>query len=231
MYLGEEIFNQAVSDFFATGRLLRFAKKELIVCAGQEPAGVYLIVKGYVKVYSISDSGEENTHIIYGPNEIFPILWALRDVYRDIYCEALGPVTAWRVTREALLAFAQRDVATTFGLLNTLAEQFAAFAFRMDNLGYRQIGERLVYRLVFLASRFGMTAGEMIIIDAPITHQLLGSTINLSRESVSREFKKLENEGLVTKDQGKIVIKDFKKLASLLNDSVNLHDWNLERLL
>jgi CRP-like cAMP-binding protein len=223
----EPINNKAVIDFFKSGKPVRYSKGELIVRAGVDPDGVYLITKGYIKVYVISEAGEEYIHVLYGPGEIFPILWAFKDMYRDIFCEALEDMVVWRVGKQALLDFARRDVDTAFGLIDTIAEQFAAFSFRVDNLEYKQTTKRLIYRLLSLTFRFGTRNGNSIILEVPLTHKLIADTINLSRESVSREFKKLENDGLVCRQNGKVVLKDIDRLGHMLGDPGVLVEWGL----
>ena len=51
-------------DRFKQGRKLSYRKGEIILRAAEEPSGAYFIAQGFIRVYSITDQGEENTHII-----------------------------------------------------------------------------------------------------------------------------------------------------------------------
>jgi CRP-like cAMP-binding protein len=220
--------NKAITDFFNSGTAVRFTKGELILQAGKEPQGVYMLASGHVKSYSISSAGEEYIHIIFGPGEVFPLIWALKNVHRDVFYEALDDVRLLRICRSALAEAVNNNTAIASGMLDVVAEQFATVCFRVDNLEYKAINKRLMYRLLFLASRFGVRRGETIVIDAPITHKILGDTINLSRESVSRELKKLEHQGLIGRAKGRLTINNLAKLEDKLGDAANLHEWGLK---
>jgi CRP-like cAMP-binding protein len=87
--------------------------------------------------------------------------------------------------------------------------------------------ERLVYRLVILSARFGQKRGDQIRLDKLFTHSLIGSTINLTRETVSREFERLMHKGLVDSVDHEIVINDINKLHEELGNPISEYLWRL----
>ena len=90
-----------IRRLFSRGQPLTFKKGEHIIAQDVEPEGVYYISTGYVKIYSISGSGDEYIHILYGSGEIFPLVWAYLGVHPEsLYYEALSDCTVWRISRE-----------------------------------------------------------------------------------------------------------------------------------
>jgi CRP-like cAMP-binding protein len=55
-----------------------------------------------------------------------------------------------------------------------------------------------------------------LVIDVPLRHQDIASSINASRETASRELAKLEQRGLIKTKQFLITLKDIDALQSLL---------------
>lgn len=217
-----------LAKFFTTnGKQIVYANGELILRADDEPQGAYYIVSGFVKVYSINSQGEEYVHIIYGDGEIFPMVWILRKISRSVFYEALGSVTILRAPSEALVKRLEQDkIASSF--LNQVVDQFSVYSDRVDNLEYKYARERLVYRLLFLAGRFGEQTGNSVIIAVPLTQQMIGGSINLSRESVGRELERLERKGLVEYNkQRRIVINDIAELTKELKDPIRTDYWGL----
>ncbi len=217
-----------ISDFFKTGQPAYFRKGDLIIGIEPEPQGVFCVEKGFVKVYSITDTGEEFVHIMYSHGEIFPYIWAYRKTNPDLYYESLDHSLLWRVSREKFTQAAKNDARLGYELSRQLAQQFQVVHDRLDNLEYKKSSERIAYRLLFLAGRFGKKQSKSVIIDAPITHDLLARSINLTRESVSRELEKLERENIIERHGHKIIICDMNKLNQRLSKPNNLKHWGLD---
>ncbi len=213
--------------FFRKGSPKFFSSGELILGIDPLPDGVYFIDTGYVKVYSIKDTGDELIHIIYGPYEQFPLAWAYLNIESDMYYEALADTLVWRISRERFTLLATTDPIGSYELARQLAQQFQVYSSRIDNLEYKKASERVVYRILFLAARFGVRRGRDILIDMPVTHELVAKTINLARESVSRQFENLEHQRIIENIDHHIIIKDLKRLQSLLSEPSGLKFWGL----
>lgn len=205
---------------------MTFKKGEHIIAQDAQPDGVYYISTGYVKIYSISGNGDEYIHILYGSGELFPLVWAYLGIHPEsLYYEALSDCTVWRISREWLLHFITTRPHISYALTVQLAHQFRILGDRVDNLEYKKASERVAYRVLLLASRFGVKDGKSIIIDPPITHEIFANTINLARESVSRELEHLEQEGVICRKGHKILIHDVHKLAGYISRPINLTRW------
>ena len=221
------ITNQSLIKFFDSARQKRFTAGE-IVLNGEEPTGVVYIQKGFVQVYSISDEGNRYIHIIYKDGELFPLIWALNNVRRRIFYEAISDVMVAEAPREDFLDLIKKDAAAANDVLRLLAGQFYVFADRLDNLEYKSAPEKVAYRLAFLASRFGERKGSSVVIKAPLTHGLISESINLARETVSREIEKLERRGILGYDGKYIVVKDIDKLGDEFSEPITLNLWGLK---
>ncbi len=213
---------------FKQGRSLAYRKGEIILRAAEEPGGIYYIDQGFIRVYSITDQGEENTHIIYKAGEVFPLIWAFNDFARNVFYESLSASRLWRLPKDDFLHHVKTSHNVSYSLLRQAVNQFNIFADRLDNLEYTDAFERVVYRLLYLAGRFGQKKGQKIIINAPITHEHIGSSINLARETVSREIEKLERKGLVSHQKRLIVLNDITALEKLIGESISLNLWGLK---
>lgn len=220
------ISNPALIKFFDTAKHRSFSSGE-IVLRGEDPSGVVCIRKGFVAVYSISDEGNRYVHVLYKEGELFPLIWALQDIRRKVFYEAASDVVVAESPREDFLAFIKKDARASYDVLAQLAKQFYIFADSLDNLQYKSAHERVAYRLVFLASRFGERHGKSVIIKAPLTHELISESINLARETVSREIEGLEKKNLIGRRQNYIVIKNIDQMAREFSQPVTLDLWGL----
>jgi CRP-like cAMP-binding protein len=217
-----------IHQLFHKGQPMTVDKGQQILGNDQTPDGVYYITSGYVKVYSISNSGDEYLHIIYGAGEVFPILWAFLDIEPDArFYTAISDCVLWRLSREWFNHFIQLKMEVGYAFSIQLAQQFRVLTDRVDNLQYKKAPERIAYRILYLASRFGVKDGDKYVIDPPVTHEIFASSINLARESVSREFEKLISQGVLEQVDHRIVIHDIDALAVKLSRPINLNGWYL----
>lgn len=222
-------YSDTLADFFMAGRSVDCTKGQIVLSGDDQNPGIYFIAKGFIRVYSINDDGEEYTHVIYKNGDIFPLIWALKDMRRHIFYESMNSSVLWIITKETLVNYLKENSSpVSYALIRQLTDQFNVYADRLDNLEYKSAYERVVYRLLFLAGRFGKKTGKTVVIEAPITHKVIAQTINLARESVSRELEKLTAKGLVDTQDGYIVIKDVDKLSQEFSEPVTLDLWGLQ---
>lgn len=97
-----------------------------------------------------------------------------------------------------------------------LANTVSIFVDRVNTLEITSAYPRFVSRLIALAGRFGVKKYGKIVIDAPITHRDIANSINMTRETASRQFERLEGKGLVEYKNRKISIRNIKRLEKEL---------------
>jgi CRP-like cAMP-binding protein len=213
---------------FTKGQPITAARGEIILGHTTVPDGVYFIISGYVKVYSISNQGDEYIHIIYGPGEIFPMMWAYLNVQPEsMFYEALVTTVVWKISRDWFEEFIKTRLDISYAMSMQLAQQYRVYNDRVDNLEYKKASERVAYRVLFLGSRFGTKTPRGVLIDLPITHEVFANTINLARESVSRELEKLEKQSIIEFRDHHILIMNVESLGSQLSRPVDLERWYL----
>lgn len=217
-----------IRRLFQQGQPLAYNKNEIILGNDHTPDGVYYIDTGYIKSYSISDDGDEYLHLIYGPGEIVPIIWSYLGIEPEgLFFETISECTLWRISRDWFSVFIQTNLDLCYAMSLQLAQQFQVHLDRLDNLEYKKANQRVAYRILFLASRFGVRSGADIVIDVPITHEDFANSINLARESVTRQIAILEHEDILKRNGHRLVIHDLDALLSRLSRPISIRNWRL----
>lgn len=207
-----------ILDQFKGGRQLDFRHREIVLRAGETPQGVYFIDQGFIKVYTISDRGTENMHVIYKAGELFPLIWIFNGRVRNVFYESVGTSRLFRLTKEEFNKRMHRSAHLHAAVTEQFADQFRIYADRIDNLEYTEALERVAYRLLTLARRFGARRNGQIVINAPITHQHIGESVNLARETVSREIEELEKRKIISHQKRQLVLTDIKALKKIVGE-------------
>lgn len=212
--------NKSLTPLFRKFPLRRYEKGNIILRPDDPPTGLYYVIQGYIKEYSIADSGEERLHIIYKTKEVFPVMWALKGINNNVYYESLTDCTLYKATKKEFLEFIKTNNDALSEVIKQLVDYLDIFTERIDSLEISKSYHRLVSRLIDLSKRFGTKNGRAVHFDLPITQQSLADSSAMTRETASRDFEELEKKGLVVYSEHTIIIKDIKKLEKELTTAL-----------
>jgi len=202
--------------FRRQGSRYTYKKGEFIIRPGEVPSGVFYIESGLVKAYDITKYGEENLLIVRREGEVFPLIWGITGQERQVIYEALAPTAAWEITRTCFIEHITAHPDSLAPLLDMTLEMYRIHSERILNLEYRSVRERLISFLLTMSHRFGKKTTEGLVINVPLRHQDIASSINASRETTTRELAALERKDLLTTQNSLITLKDLNKLHSYL---------------
>lgn len=214
--LTDEGQRAALVNLFHQGTRLVYEKGEFVIRPGGAPQGVFYILSGLVKAYDITKYGEENLLVIRKPGEILGLTWALTGLDRRIIYSTLAPTTLLQISRDQFNDFLKTNPNAALPLLDMLVDMYRVHSERILNLEYRTVRERLVSFLLTVSRRFGRETPDGIVLDVPLRHQDIASSISATRETTGRELSALERQGVLRSAQSIITIKDIQKLRKYL---------------
>ena len=211
----EKTFLHELDLFFKKFRPLHYRRGEIIFRAGDQPPGIFCLKSGYVKVYSFSKNGEELTLIIFSRGDIFPVSWAINNAPSDYFVESMTEAELWRVKKEQFLEFVKDKPEILFELTRRMLVRFLGLMRRMEHLVFGNAHSKVASILLICAERFGKKIEGNVVIDVPLTHNDIATLVGMTRETVSIEIKKLQDQGLVEYKGRLVVIKSLIKLRRL----------------
>lgn len=194
-----------------------FRKGEFIIRPGDPPHGVFYIYQGLVKAYDITKYNEENLLIIRKQDEIFPLIWAITGKEHNIIYQALAPTLTWQINRKAFLELIKDHPDSLTPLLDMTMEMYRLHGERILTLEYRTVRERIISFLLTMSQRFGKQTEDGLLIEVPLRHQDIASSVNATRETTSRELSALERKGLLENKQSFTLLKDVEALTKHLS--------------
>ena len=203
-------------NLFHQGKKLTFNKGDFIVKPGTSPSGIFYISQGLIKAYDITKYGDENLLIIRKPGEVIGLTHVVTGRDRHIMYTALTPVICLQVEREVFTTYMQDHPQAALPLVDMLVDMYRLHSERIMSLEYRTVRERLISFLLTSAERFGKKTDEGILIDVPLRHQDIASSISATRETTSREISSLERHGWLVRKQFYITILDEPRLRRFL---------------
>lgn len=210
--------DESIIAHFSDGKLMHFKREETIINGIDEPEGVYLIKKGFVKAYSVSQAGHSNLLLIHEAGEFIPLPWALDGAHTTgLYYEAMDDVTILRASKDKLRAAMGNNTWLAQEVMKQAVNIITVYTQRIQTLEFRSARGRVIAELLYLAERFGEKHGKAVIINAPITHQDIADSINMNRETASRALELLFEEGLLGQKDHLFTVLDLPKLRAALS--------------
>lgn len=200
-----------VNQFFNAYRLKRYDKGQILILNGDRSGHIFYLVSGTVKVYDVTPNGDEIILNIFKPPAFFPVSQALNKAPSQFIYEAATAIEFRQAPATAVLELLMANNDITLDLLARVYKGTDGLMGRMAALMSGTAKSRLMLELLIEARRFGKSLKDGAVL-LELNEKDLGERTGLSRETVSREFKKLKAEGLVEVRPKQIQIKDLAEL-------------------
>jgi CRP-like cAMP-binding protein len=215
----DEIITNKIEDFFSTFRLRKYEKGQILILNGDETIYIYHLVSGKVKEYDVTYRGDEIILNIFKPPAFFPMSLALNKVPNPYIYEAETDIEVHQVPAGDAIQFLKDNPDVVLDLLSRVYRGVDGMLGRMAALMSGSAKSRLMYELILEARRFSKKQNNgSYILD--VNERDIGARAGLSRETVSREMRKLKNDGLVSVSPPHIIINNLDELELKLGQAV-----------
>ena len=189
---------------------------DILIEAGEEPSGVFYIDDGVVRRYAVTIKGEELTLNVYKSGSIFPVSWVLNDALSRHYYEAMTPVTVYKAPKIEVKQFIRQEPDVLLDIATRIYRGVESLFQRMEYLMVGSAKNKLVLEILISARRFGEKKANQTVVKLKLTSKDLAALAGISRETVSRELRKLEQKNLISFKDNTLTIFDLTKLESEL---------------
>ena len=196
----------------------RVARGETVFQQGDEGASMMAVLSGRVRVSAISDDGREITLNTIGRGEIFGEIALLDGKQRSADVVATEDSQLLVVERRHFVPFLRRNDDLYLRMLVVLCDKLRQTSMALEELALLEFPARLARLVLKFADQFGRPEGKGVRIDIKLVHGDLAKQVASARESVAKELKKWEREGLLKQERvGYYVVmkpQELRRLAS-----------------
>lgn len=199
--------------------LRRFARGELIFAPTRQPQSVYLLQAGLARIYRLSEGGGETSFGYVAPGEVFGELPAFGEYPRESFAEAVRASAVWKIPRENFQQVLAARSALAFQVSLQIGDRLKKIESRVEDLVFRNVRTRVARMLGELAADFGQTENGHRVIDIPITQSELATLVGATRQTVNQTLRELSAEGLIGRDNRRIVLLRPERLRELVHQT------------
>lgn len=193
----------------------KFKKNNLIIFEDDLGRNLFIIQAGRVKISGISSEGGEAIFSILGPGEFFGELSIIDGLPRSATVTSIDDVELWVLNRGDFLEMLQKYPQIAISLLKELARRIRRSDMQIKSLTLKDARGRVGMTLVRLAEDIGIMKGGKVVISQLPLQRDLANIAGTSRETISRVFKKFEDEGLLLKVENSLIFNDYETFKKM----------------
>jgi CRP/FNR family transcriptional regulator len=199
-------------------RIKEFEKNQFIFSEGDDGVGFYVIVKGRVKIYKMSPEGKEQILHILGPGEPFAEVAVFSGVHYPANAETMAASSLFFFPKDGFIKLISRNPSLAMNMLAALSLRLKQFSHMIEALSLKEVPGRLAAHLLYLSEQ-QEEASELRLDIAKV--QLAG-LLGTIPETLSRIFKKMNEQGLIESSGAAISILDRQGLEDLASGESRL---------
>jgi CRP/FNR family cyclic AMP-dependent transcriptional regulator len=201
--LPEEVFNV----IYAHGRLVRYAKGEILFHRGDEGSGMMLILTGSVKISNTAIDGREAVLNFLGPGDVNGEITVLDGLERTATATVLEPTEAFTIFRRDLMPALLANPNSMLEIIEGLCGKLRVTSALIED-GLKDMPGRTARGLLRLAEHHGRNTKDGVVINLRLSQRDLGGYMGLSRENTSRQLTALRQRGIIAIEGATVVIRD-----------------------
>lgn len=192
-----------------------YDKEETIFHMMEDATRIGIVLEGRAQAQKAFPNGSQVNVSVRGAGELIGPA-AVFSNSRRYPCDvvALEPVTVMMFRREDLLGLLQKNILILENLMTEIASATYMLQQRLELLSYNGIAQKAAFWLLMQARQTGKDT--VMIPDSVSKWAML---MNVSRPSLHRELKKLEDEGIISYSHPKIQILEREALQEVLSRS------------
>jgi len=211
--LSKEELNEIV-DFVK----FRTAKPREVIVRKYDPGKeMFVIVSGKVSLSTVTEDGKELTFAILGNGEMFGEISLFDNMERTATVTAVETSELLILEQTHFIPFVKANGGIAVKLLTSMALRLRYTDQLLEDTTFKQLPGRLAKKILLLANDFGQHTVDGVRITVKLSQNDIGKMSGASRESVNKQMRVWEEEGLVHFDKGYITIRRKEELESLVD--------------
>lgn len=176
-----------------------FKKGEVLYRQGDTSNVLYVVSKGRIRIYRLSESGKEQLLRILNPGDFTGELALFRESIHEAYAEAMSDTDVCMISRNDLQEFLLKYPTISLKILSEFSNRLETLEKQTTRFATEKVDTRLA---LFLAECMESGDGSKEI-ELPMSRKDLASYLGTTPETISRKLADFENEGYIKQKSGR----------------------------
>lgn len=180
------------------GNNFHYIKNQLIFAAGDSANHVYLIQRGRLNIYRLTENGRQVTVAFRQVGEIVGMAEALYGGERICFAEAMEDLTVTAVTSKDFKEILMLNPLLALRVAEVLGARLREAHAVIHEMASCQVSARIALILLKLGEKGGTIVEDGICLNLKMTHEEIARMVGTSRQSVTTVLNTFKQEGSIT---------------------------------
>ena len=197
-------------------RLKEYGRDEVIFRQGDESREVYFVLKGKVRIFTTSPSGNETSIAIFSTNDVIGELAAVDHAPRSATAKAISAVSLLSMSHERFVYHLETLPRFAMAFIRLLSGKVRWTAAYAESIAQFDAAGRLLHIILLNNDQYGreLEAGKRYVVDLGLNQTDLASMIGARREWVNRILSDWKRRDLLEFNNGEITILDLPRVVA-----------------
>ncbi len=200
----DDVEMQALANVMSIRRL---TKGKIVFLDGDEAKGFYVLFEGKIRIYKSNPEGKEYTIHLIKPNQFFAEVGIFKGGNYPADCMAIENSVAGFFPKDGFLKVIENHPRISLKIISSLSAFLREYNIMVEELALKEVSARLAR---YILEKTNGRSVKTFIID--ITKTELAKDLGTISETLSRNFKKLKDRGIISVNNQEITVHDFDKL-------------------
>ena len=205
-----------IEELIRYSHIERYRAGREIFAKGSPGQSLMAVLRGSVKISSLSDSGKEIVFTIFNAGEIFGEIAMLDGDERSADATALTDCELLVLNRRDLVPVLLNRADICMILLKVLCRKLRLTTEQVEDVIFRDLESRVAKALVQLADSVGLRGIHSPSVELHLSQCELGNMAGGSRESVNKHLQIWHRQGLIDLSKAAIMILDLEAIKRLM---------------
>jgi CRP-like cAMP-binding protein len=210
---------KSIAKLFVDGRPRLYPKNQLIHYEGDPLTHIYMVRSGFIKAYTILESGDTRTILILGPGDIFPLSFSASLDWENYairyFYQTLCDTEVVSLPAEVLRKHIETDAEAMNTYMSYLAASNEAIMNQLEVMKNKKAIDKVAMLLPYLISKSGKKLRpDVYQLQLKLSHQEIADLSGVTRETTTTLIKELEKAGVIDQRKGHWIV-NTKKLEAI----------------
>ncbi len=191
--------------------------KETLFRKGDPGNQLYGILSGSLKVMATGSDGKDVVFTLMGPGEVIGEIAILDSAMRSASAVAVEPTELLTLHKREFIPFLESHPHAAIRLAGVLAARVRRLSDRAEDRQTMPLPGRIAKRLIALSEQYGKRPIVGGPVEVRLPQQDLADLVGTTRESVNKQLRAWQDEGIVEIGRGRVILKRPDALEAVVS--------------
>ena len=213
--LFSELDSEDIKKITSLSREVSYRKDEYIFHEGDAFQGLYIVLKGSVKIFKISPHGKEYILHLLRKRQLFGDVPLFTGGDCPASVQVLEDATLLFIPKSEFLRLLENNAALSLKVMSGFAKRLKSISVKAEDETLKEVVNRLADYILKEAETMGTLALPEPYVKLTLSNPTLAAYLGTITETISRAFRKMKDKGIIRVHEKTVFIQDLEQLKKL----------------